>query len=251
MTKQKINIFLLSLCVLYGCVAVNIPNDFVYNVSQEKTFDIVTWQKITNPDGVYKIYIEGDGHAFNAHGKPTNNPTPRGTLVREMAFGDKNENVVYVARPCQYIQNRNCQKKYWTDARFSKSVIDDEYQTIKKIVGPQPVILIGYSGGAQVAGLMATTKDINVKKIITIAGNLDHLSWTTYHHLPPLESSLNLRDYQAEFEKFNQIHYVGKNDKVIPLSVSRKFLKNKNMHITDAEHGSGWKNIYEMIRNER
>ncbi|MDD7312777.1 MAG: alpha/beta hydrolase, partial [bacterium] len=64
---------------------------------------MASWQKITHPTAPYKIYIEGDGHAFNAHGQPTGNPTPKGTLVRELAFGDNHENVIYLARPCQYV----------------------------------------------------------------------------------------------------------------------------------------------------
>ena len=79
--------------LLTGCAAVKVPPEFVYREIQTRDFTLATWQKITDPDGVYKIYIEGDGHAFNARGRATNDPTPRGTLVRELAFGDPSPNV--------------------------------------------------------------------------------------------------------------------------------------------------------------
>lgn len=52
-----------------------------------RDFTIANWQKVTEPNGTYKIYIEGDGYAFNAHGHPTPDLTPKGTLVRELALG--------------------------------------------------------------------------------------------------------------------------------------------------------------------
>lgn len=61
--------------LLTGCAAVKVPPEFVYREIQTRDFTLATWQKITDPDGVYKIYIEGDGHAFNARGRATNDPT--------------------------------------------------------------------------------------------------------------------------------------------------------------------------------
>lgn len=252
MRKSWLVIFGLTLLVS-ACATLTIPDAFVYKETQTNTFRIAGWQKITNPNATYKVYIEGDGHAFNAHGRPTNNPTPKGTLVREMAFGDANENVIYLARPCQYVKDEACKTKYWTTARFAKEVIDDEYEVIKKIAGNNPVILIGFSGGAQVAGLIAVTKpDLNVKKIITVAGNLDHKKWTEYHHLQALDSSLDLNDYQDKFHKINQINYIGEKDKVIPMQISKDFLHNQNIYVVkNATHGEGWQSVYDKIRNEK
>lgn len=51
-----------------------------------------------------------------------------------------------------------------TTARFALEVINAEYEAIKNIADNNPVILIGFSGGAQVAGLVATAKPgLNVK----------------------------------------------------------------------------------------
>jgi len=251
--KKKIAEILSLLLFISGCTAITVPDSFSYKEMPGSKFTVASWQKVQNPQAVYKIYIEGDGHAFNAHGMPTDDPTPKGTLIREIAFGDMNENVVYLARPCQYVKTSACEERYWTTARFSAEVIDAEYEAIKKIAGKNPVILVGFSGGAQVAGLLAVTKpDLNIKKVITIAGNLDHKNWTAYHHLPPLKDSLDLNDYQKNFKKINQINYIGEKDKVIPSEISKKFLQGKNLCVVkNASHGEGWEGAYEKIRKER
>ena len=85
--------------------------------------------------------------------------------MRNLAFGDDSPNVVYLARPCQYVEGTICSSYYWTVARFSSEVVEAEYEAIKKIVGDNPVILIGFSGGAQIAGLVAVSRNVlNVKK---------------------------------------------------------------------------------------
>ena len=89
------------------------------------------------------------------------------------------------------------------------------------------------------------TKDLNVKKVITIAGNLDHRAWTEYHHLPPLIQSLNLADYKETFALIPQVHYIGENDKVIPPILTEKFVEDKKsiLIVPNATHGDGWNNI--------
>lgn len=157
---------LITLLFLAGCSTITAPADFVYKEIETRDFTIATWQKVTNPAAPYKIYIEGDGYAFNAHGRATQDPTPHGTLVRELAFGDNSPNVIYLARPCQYAKSPICSKRHWTTARFVPEIINAEYEAIKQIAGNQQVILIGFSGGAQIAGLVATAKPgLNIKRL--------------------------------------------------------------------------------------
>lgn len=245
---------LITLLFLTGCTTIKIPTDFVYKEVKTRNFTLVSWQKVTNPAAPYKIYREGDGYAFNVRGRATQDPTPKGTLVRELAFGDKNPNVIYLARPCQYIKRPICSKRHWTTARFAPEVINAEYEAIKNIVGNNPVILVGFSGGAQIAGLVATAKPrLNVKKVITIAGNLDHLAWTQYHNLPPLNESMNLESYRKQFAEIPQIHYVGSNDKVMPPVLIREFVDNDDLivEVDGASHNEGWEKIYNKVWSEK
>lgn len=241
---------ILSLLIISACTSLRVPNDFKYQEVQTRTFKIATWQKIKNPQQPYRIYIEGDGYAFNAAGRPSSNPTPRSDLVREMAFGDYHDNVIYIARPCQFVQNEICSKRHWTTARFAPEVINATAEVIENIAGDNEVTIIGYSGGAQVAGLVAANKPkIKTKKLITIAGNLDHLAWTQYHKLPPLNESMNLEAYRDEYLKIPQVHFVGEKDDVIPVFLTHDFVQNKHeiIIIPNNTHNRGWKEIYPQV----
>lgn len=248
---QKIFAIILLLC---GCQGLVIPDDFNYKIIKTRNFELASWQKINNPQGVFKIYIEGDGYAFNAYGRPSQDPTPRGTLLRKIAFGDKSPNVVYLARPCQYVKSKICSQRHWTSARFAPEVINAEYEAVKQIAGDNPVVLIGFSGGAQVAGLIASAKvGLNVKKIITIGGNLDHLAWTKYHSLPALNESMNLESYRSQFLKIPQVHYVGSEDNVIPPQLVKDFVGNAApvIEVCGASHNNGWQSIVADIHREK
>ena len=101
--------------------------------------------------------------------------------------------------------------------------------------------------------MIATAKqNLNVKKIITIAGNIDHLAWAQYHNLPSLDESLNLANYRDEFDKITQIHYVGSKDKVMPPILARRFVGNESkvVEVKEATHNSGWEEIYSEIQNQ-
>lgn len=237
------------LTILSGCQSIQPSEDFAYKEIVTSQFKIASWQKITEKDADYRIYIEGDGHAFNARGLPSKNPTPRGELMRELSFNDPAPNVIYIARPCQYVKDDACIVSYWTTKRFAPEVIESEYDAIKQIVGNKNITLIGYSGGAQIAGLIAVKyPDLKIKKVITIAGNLDHKTWTEYHKLPPLEGSLNLADDKEKFATVPQIHYVGGKDEVIPSELTQKFAAEENIVVVkNATHGTGWKPVYSLI----
>ena len=241
------------LLLISGCSSISIPSEFVYKEIKTDTFNLASWQKITNPKAKYKVYIEGDGYAYNKYGRPTKDPTPRSKMMQKIAFSDQNANVIYLARPCQYIKSPICSQRHWTTARFAPEVINAQYQAIKEIVGNNDVVLIGFSGGAQVAGLISAAKQgLNVKKIITIAGNLDHQNWIEYHNISPLNESLNLIDYYDNFIKIPQIHYVGEDDDIIPPHLVQQFIKNNApiIIVPNASHNSGWGSIGDDIVKE-
>jgi hypothetical protein len=241
--------------LLAGCNSVIVPKDFLYKDIETNTFALASWQKIGDKNSVVKIYIEGDGASFDAYGMPTKDPTPKGRLIRELAFGDMSSNVVYLARPCQFAMNDMCSVRHWTTARFSYEVIDSTYEAIKNIAKDREIILIGFSGGAQVASLVAVLKrDLRIKKVITIAGNLDHLAWTQYHKISHLSESLNLSDYKNEYFKIPQKHYVGGQDNVVPSSLVFDFVKDKNIDVEVVEkatHSKGWDAVYDEIWKEK
>ena len=248
---KKFTIFVCTM--LCGCQTLTVSPEFEYKEIQTSTFKLASWQKITQPKLPYKIYIEGDGAAFRADGSVSYNPTPRGIMLREIAFGDMHPNVIYLARPCQYVKDGMCKSEYWSTARFSAEVTQAEYEAVKSLSGAQPITLVGFSGGAQIAGLIAVKyNNLKIQKLVTVADNLDVKSWTDYHQITPLSLSDDLAKYRIEYAKFNQIHYVGEKDTNIVPSITENFVADKNniKYIKKASHNSGWEASYDLIRGE-
>lgn len=227
---------LMLLFLLSGCVADwRAPDDFIYRPIKTEFFDIASWQHITDDTGPIHIYIEGDGRSFNAYGVPTDDPTPHDTVLRDMAMSDNSANVVYLARPCQFIMSPSCTQSDWTDGRFSARVIDSMADAVASVAGNRQIILIGYSGGAMVSGLIINNNpDLDVIQWITIAGVLNHAAWTEYFGDSPLTKSLNM-DIVPDVP---QIHYVGSNDVVVPPDLIQiPSIADNRIIVPNAVHG--------------
>ncbi len=221
--------------MLSGCAGkLMFSDDFQYREISTPQYTIVTYQRILDATQPIHIYIEGDGNAFNNRGQPTRNPTPRGESFRNLAMSDTHPNVVYMARPCQYIMSDACDTVDWTDGRFSERVIDSMSFAIKEISSGRPVVLIGYSGGAMVSGLVIErTPDLNVAQWITIAGVLNHTDWTSYFKDTPLSASLSMNG----LPQIKQSHYIIDGDKIVPNALSFKWIAPQPAHlITNASH---------------
>lgn len=213
--------------VLYACApAWYAPSDFTYSPIDTGDYDIVTYQCMSDTTSPVHLYIEGDGHSFDSNGLPTSNPTPKGTFMRDLAMRDVSPNVVYMARPCQFIMSQSCTASDWTSGRFSQRIIDSMSVAVNSVVGTRPVVLIGYSGGAMISGLIIEQNPkLNVKKWITIAGVLNHSEWTEYFGDVPLSDSKNLN----ALPRVSQLHYVAQHDKVVPTELSQRWTGGENM----------------------
>ena len=264
MTVKVILFLMCSLVFLSGCASIS-PEERTQNAEvmaamagwekhyiQTAGFVFVAFvPKYLKPSKSLRVYIEGDGLAWQRRTLPSKDPTPVHPMALMMALKDK-QSSVYLARPCQYVQGENrkhCEQRYWTRARFSEQVIhatDQAITVLRRQSGAQRLELVGYSGGAAVAALVAARRD-DVDKLVTVAGNLDHRAWTALHKVSPLTESLNPPDYWKNLQAIEQLHLVGANDKVIPLSVINSYLqvfpdKNKyDVHIIDGfDHHCCW-----------
>ena len=215
--------------LLVGCAGIGATDDMlVVAPTRHDLYDVATLQKITDATAPVHIYIEGDGHAFDYRGQPTNNPTPRSRFMRRMYAADDAPNVVYVARPCQFVMDEKCTTTDWTTGRFSRAMVDSLASAIKNIVGNRPVILVGYSGGAMISGLVIEKHpELNVKKWITIAGVLNHADWTAYFNDTPLTHSLNL----DTLPQLPATHYIAENDSVVPNILSKQWVGESDIKI--------------------
>ncbi|MDA9667740.1 hypothetical protein N9T45_02775, partial [Candidatus Pelagibacter sp.] len=72
-------------------------SEFAY----QNSFTIYSLQKVNNNEKVV-VYIEGDGLSWIDRFTPSSDPTPKNPLAFKLAKLDQNQNVIYLARPCQY-----------------------------------------------------------------------------------------------------------------------------------------------------
>lgn len=165
------------------------------------------------------IYIEGDGFSWVTASQASADPTPRDPFALRLALAHPEGAAAYLARPCQYAdaETTGCPSRYWTDARFSPEVIEAGNRAVdllKARFQATHLTLVGYSGGGAVATLLAARRR-DVAALVTIAGNLDHEAWTTYHRISPLKRSLNPAHQVAALGSVRQWHFVGGKDENI------------------------------------
>ena len=206
--------------LLSGCIHA-VPSSDNFEVSQIETshFSIAVWTKKNIQKGKsLRIYYEGDG-----------NPTPYHAIAFDFAKRDTTDNVIYVARPCQWVDDKICNQRpqIYKEARFHPEIMKEMQELTEYLVRkyqPQSVELIGYDGGAVVALNMASK--IAVKRVITIAGITDIVSYNTYHELPEIETDdmENPADNLMVLSQIPQIHYVGKEDDVTPKRLVERFV---------------------------
>ncbi len=248
--KKLIASFLLIF--LSGCSTPNPLTDFRFQTQTVPPYVVASWYKIDAVGQPIKIYIEGDGASFDANGQPTDNPTPNSLFLRKIAAEDPSPNVAYLGRPCQYMQTSACTVTDWTTGRFSPEIVSSMIQSVNALMKKartDKAVLIGYSGGAQIAGLVAVHQPERVAKVITLAGVLDNVAWTSHHGDMPLLDSLNLADYKSVFDAIPQTHYVGGRDKVVPAKLTQQFAARPTdvIVVKKATHDSGYGSVIDEI----
>lgn len=219
------------------------------------SFNIFSFQKVSNKCKNIKVYIEGDGLAWVSKNIISQNPTPINPIALKLMLLDDNSCKIYLARPCQYTSSNICEEKFWTNERFSNKIIDsyDEALTnIKKEFLNSKFDLVGYSGGGAIAILVASNRD-DIETITTVAGNLDIEKWAKIQNISPLSGSLNPSDFTNNLEKIKQHHLIGSNDKIIPkeifFSYQSRFENSKNItySLHNATHNCCWEDIYNQF----
>jgi len=228
---------LLLVLFLGGCL--NIHTDRAYDKAYELTrhsqwvptyietahFTLKSYlsPKRSAPELPLIVYIEGDGSAWIDVNRISPDPTPQEPFMLSVALQDNTFDAVYIARPCQYVINEgkgiNCQYALWTDGRFNEVVIADMNEAIDKVLklkARRNVILVGGSGGATVAMLVAARRQ-DVAGIVSLAGLLNHTSWTQHHQITPLGQSLDTgRTTYSKITAIPQLHVMGQGDTIIP-----------------------------------
>jgi hypothetical protein len=226
------------------------------------TFVLTTFSRRRDPQAPVTVYVEGDGLAWLSRSEVSPDPTPRNPVGLKLAALDPSENVLYVARPCQYTPmeiDRRCNELYWTDRRFAEEVVAAVNQAIDGHLrgGGRGVRLVGFSGGGAVAALVAARRT-DVIDLRTVAGNLDHVTLNRHHGVTQQRGSLNAADVAQRLAQLPQLHLIGDKDGVVVPVVAESYLRRTGptrcveiRRIADATHESGWTDVWPRIVRER
>ncbi len=192
-------------------------------------FELSSWlPPKVDPSEELVIYIEGDGLAYIADDRPALDPTPLDPMALRLALAQPDGNRAVLDRPCQYVEEGpHCAQRYWTSARFAPEVIgamSAALDLLRERFRAKRLILVGYSGGASVAALLAERRT-DVVGLVTVAGNLDHRAWTAWHHVSPLTGSLDPVDDVSALQRVPQIHLAGENDRIVPPELLEEFAR--------------------------
>lgn len=226
-------------------------------------FIYTTFLKLSKPDAPLLVFIEGDGFSWKTKKQPSNNPTPFNPVGLKLAVdASKNlheSNVLYLARPCQFtslVTDQACKSDFWTHARYAEVVVHSSNEVIDQIVSEYKlngVHIIGYSGGAALGALIASRR-IDMLSFNSVAGNLDPQALNQFHGVSALHGSLNPIDVAKDIAYLPQMHWVGGQDKVVPIQIAQNWFKNSNqdeririIFIKNATHSEGWPRLYHFL----
>lgn len=207
-----------------------IANGWTPQEFRTSTFTLVGFHRGLRRQGAddLVVYIEGDGQPWVTPNRVSLDPTPPVPILLPIATVDPAPRVLYLGRPCQYtgVDAPGCNPAFWTSHRYSEDVlraIEEAVDQVVAEVNPRQVSFVGYSGGGQIAIILAARR--RVAHVITLAANLDHAAWTRLHGDTPLAGSLNAADFAALARNVPQAHVVGGRDKLVPPEIVESYLK--------------------------
>ena len=263
--RQKLCLLIITILLLTNCAgklkkAINIarPANLKSAIIKTSIFKLQTFYRIKNRGGPLTIYIEGDGLSWLNRNRPSNNPTPKNPIALRLAALDRNSNVIYIARPCQYVDlknEENCEIPYWTQKRFSRKIvlaIDEAITIMASSAKSKDIHLVGYSGGGAVVAMIAAKRS-DIASLRTVAGYMDHVALNSKAGVSPLTGSLDPIKAAHRLKLVPQIHYSGKGDTRVPGWVLKNFRKAVGssdcikLRQVKATHEEGWEEIWKRV----
>lgn len=184
------------------------------------------------PSDTLTVYIEGDGAAWPTPYHPPHDPTPTRPLSLALAAADPAPAVVYLGRPCQYLEPAallSCDSAYWTERRFAPEVVaayDAAISRQKSALVTRRLRLVGYSGGGVLATLIAARRD-DVDVLVTVAAPLAVAEWAAWHKASVLTGSLDPAELRENIRSPRSLHFVGRKDEVVPAAIVESFVRRK------------------------
>ncbi len=257
---------LLATLALGGCIATTLPYMRAETAQRiaapawmikrdiaASPFSLRSYEKIHERGGKVNLYIAGDGSEYVSPAEWSTNPTPKNPVALHLASKDSADNVIYIARPCQYTkmldEKQECSRSSWQEDRFSQKIIDSYKIALDDIARRYDITgfnLIGYAGGGAIALLLASQRD-DIISVRTVAGTLDHKVQTNLLNKPELSGSLNPVDIASKIARIPQYHFIGGQDKFAPPAVLNSYTQAlpqsncvQSMLVQEAGYDAGW-----------
>ena len=270
--KKTFIVFALSLFLSYGRVAA-MPSFMERAYSSQKKacqagfnkeyikagiFTLTSYQKFKTPSENIRVYIEGDGRAWETKSRLSDDPTPSNPVALTLATADPSDAIAYIARPGQFSapDSAECDSTYWSARRFAPEVVEafnKAIDVLKEKSGAKNVELVGYSGGGAIVVLLAARRN-DVTSLRTIAGNLDPKALCDYHKVSSLDGSMDPLDVAEKVANIPQRHFVSSGDSVVPASIAESFAgktgDQKHESITmvpGTTHTAGWQKAWPSL----
>ncbi|WP_148301936.1 alpha/beta fold hydrolase [Sneathiella glossodoripedis] len=227
-------------------------HDLQRHIFMPPDLSIVSFLRINKPDQIATIYIEGDGYSWINRTTLSSNPTPIDPIGLKLAAIDKSRNIIYLARPCQYVDIKTqpkCTPDLWSSHRYSNLVLSNYHLILNKIRRTYKINkfhLVGFSGGAAITALLTASRD-DIASLRTVAGNLNHTELNKRENVSALHGSLDAIKYAQQTRSIPQAHYYGAKDTVIPGWVSDTYVRqlgkrncSTRIEVPKASHLEGW-----------
>ena len=189
---------------------------------------VAVWVRPGSVDRCVRVYIEGDGLAWQSRHRVSTDPTPIDPIGLRLALADRSRaTVFYLARPCQYegANTSACHPIDWTDGRFGDRALESMDARLREVIAREPatdLTLIGFSGGGVIAALLSARRN-DVDRLVTIAAPLDLEYWAQTQGFPPLQSSRSPIDSIPALRSVPQDHFAGTRDRRVSDSTVARF----------------------------
>jgi pimeloyl-ACP methyl ester carboxylesterase len=200
------------------------------------------------------VFIDGDGTPYDDRWTVSADPTPRRPLMLQLMQLDRTA-AAYVGRPCYAGLSLDppCTPLDWTLERYGPRVVASMASVIQSIAaeaGAEFVELHGHSGGGTLAVLIAPRLP-DVRRVVTLAANLDTDAWADLHGYARLAGSLNPVEMGPLPATIEQRHYAGEDDRVVPPALveaaALRIGSSRVEVLPGVTHHDGWDSVWPAI----
>ena len=212
-----------------------VPNNMFERMIEAEPYNITAYERIMTKGTTANVYIEGGELVWDNFRKDHETATPSNPLALHLATRDNAQNIIWLARPCQFthapkIDGSACTREEWANGRFSVTnlrAMNTALDNVKKKYGYTGFNLIGVQDGAGVAVHLAAARN-DILSLRTVSGMIDTYAFQIAYKLEKHETliddtSKNPAIHASALTKLPQQHFFGEWADDISPAVAQSF----------------------------